>query len=441
METRDQTNGVPRNVPPNSWHEADRDKMGGAGPGGARAPLQTGPLEGPAMREATQHRRFGNVRELPSGRFQARWRGPDGHHHKAPETFATKDDANAWLARQQVEQADGLWIDPRVSAQPLGPVIDVWTERRKKGGYRPSTWTRDVGYVERYISPRWAAVGLDKIEPDDIQDWYLELGATLAPATVGKVAQIFHNILEQAVRSKRINYNPAKGVRAPRDPDPTPMMFLEPEQIVTLADAIAHPVDDDGEPKTPTPQWAGFVLVGAYCGLRAGELLALRACDVDTERRRLHVSRSVVEVAGKRHVGQTKTKAGRRIVPYPRAVKAAITERLAVCEHPEDLLFPNTLGDYQGLSSFRSRTWRPATERAGVAGLRIHDLRHTAVSLWIAAGHEPKQIAAWAGHRSIVTVYDRYGHLLEHDDDDPMGKLDALLTRRRPKTGTVVPIR
>jgi integrase len=94
-----------------------------------------------------------------------------------------------------------------------------------------------------------------------------------------------------------------------------------------------------------------------------------------------------------------------------------------------------------GLSSFRSRIWKPATERAGVAGLRIHDLRHTAVSLWIAAGHEPKEIAAWAGHRSVVTVYDRYGHLLNQDDADPMGKLDALLIRRRPKTGTVVPIR
>lgn len=55
---------------------------------------------------------------------------------------------------------------------------------------------------------------------------------------------------------------------------------------------------------------------------------------------------------------------------------------------------------------------------ADLSRLRIHDLRHTAVGLWIAAGANPKQIATWAGHTSVAIVLDRYGHLLEGNDSD-----------------------
>jgi hypothetical protein len=60
--------------------------------------------------------------------------------------------------------------------------------------------------------------------------------------------------------------------------------------------------------------------------------------------------------------------------------------------------------------AFRARIWRPATRNAGLDGLRIHDLRHTAVALWIAAGANPKEVAARAGHTSVSFTLDRYGH-------------------------------
>ena len=52
----------------------------------------------------------------------------------------------------------------------------------------------------------------------------------------------------------------------------------------------------------------------------------------------------------------------------------------------------------------------PATKAAGLQGLRIHDLRHTAVALWIAAGATPKEVAVRAGHTSVSFTLDRYGH-------------------------------
>jgi integrase len=53
--------------------------------------------------------------------------------------------------------------------------------------------------------------------------------------------------------------------------------------------------------------------------------------------------------------------------------------------------------------------WVPATRAAGLQGLRIHDLRHTAVALWIAAGATPKEVAVRAGHTSVSFTLDRYG--------------------------------
>ena len=74
-------------------------------------------------------------------------------------------------------------------------------------------------------------------------------------------------------------------------------------------------------------------------------------------------------------------------------------------------------------SLFRRRFWVPAINVAGLAPLRVHDLRHTAVSLWIAEGANPKQVAVRAGHTSVSVVLDRYGHLYPQHDDDLMAAL------------------
>jgi integrase len=75
---------------------------------------------------------------------------------------------------------------------------------------------------------------------------------------------------------------------------------------------------------------------------------------------------------------------------------------------------------------FRHRFWLPATRAAGLGGLRIHDLRHTAVALWIAAGANPKEVAARAGHASVSFTLDRYGHLYPEADLTLRERLDAI---------------
>jgi integrase len=134
----------------------------------------------------------------------------------------------------------------------------------------------------------------------------------------------------------------------------------------------------------------------------------------------------MTEVAGKLQIGPPKTRASRRTVGLPRAVVNAVAEHLAPGGQPADFVFTGPQGGPLRITSFRSRIWRPATKAAGLEGLRIHDLRHTAVALWIAAGAGPKEVAVRAGHSSVSFTLDRYGHLYPESDTALRDRLDAI---------------
>ncbi len=116
-------------------------------------------------------------------------------------------------------------------------------------------------------------------------------------------------------------------------------------------------------------------------------------------------------------------------------------------------VFPAPDGGLLRASTFRGRIWIPACVRCGVGaittgpdgrahyeGLRIHDLRHTAVALWIAAGATPNEIARRAGHASVVTVLDRYGHLLPSHEDAVTDALDVMASSAIGQNAGVIPL-
>jgi len=93
---------------------------------------------------------------------------------------------------------------------------------------------------------------------------------------------------------------------------------------------------------------------------------------------------------------------------------------------PDALVFTAAKGSALRATNFRRRIWRPAVRTAEFNGLRIHDLRHTAVALWIAAGASPKEVARRAGHTSVKTVLDVYGHLYDEADVALRERLEAM---------------
>ena len=192
------------------------------------------------------------------------------------------------------------------------------------------------------------------------------------------------------------------------------MRFLAPDEVATLAATI-------------DPAYRALVLLGAYGGLRLGEMLALRPERLDPLRGRVEVLSTLVEVNGRLVENPPKTRAGRRGVALSRIATDALREHLAAAAAaPGAFVFTAPEGGPVWPRAWRRRAWQPACIAAGLGelikdeetgrkryeGLRPHDLRHTAVALWIAAGASPNEIATRAGHSSVVTVLDRYGHLL-----------------------------
>jgi integrase len=119
-------------------------------------------------------------------------------------------------------------------------------------------------------------------------------------------------------------------------------------------------------------------------------------------------------------------------------VAEELAAHLAGQGDPDAFVFTAPQGGPLRVTAFRARVWRPATRAAGLDGLRIHDLRHTAVALWIAVGANPKEVAARAGHSSVSFTLDRYGHLYPEADTALRDRLDALYGAVRPTPDSTV---
>jgi integrase len=236
----------------------------------------------------------------------------------------------------------------------------------------------------------------------------------LGNETVAKACQILSKILDRAVRSGHISSNPCRHVKRPK-PTKKPLRIITEQEIAQLAGAVDL-------------RFRAFVYLANYVGLRAGELFGLKWSNIDLPGRRVVVSNAVVETNGQLHVDQPpKSDAGRRTVPLSREAAKALTAHAEMYgQRPDDYVFPNEDGNAMRLSNFRNRFWKPALKRAGISpSFRIHDQRHTAISLWIKAGINVKDVSVHAGHTSVAFTLDRYGHLYPDNGDAFLRALDA----------------
>jgi integrase len=229
---------------------------------------------------------------------------------------------------------------------------------------------------------------------------------------VQKSYQLLCKVMGAAVDAGMIAQTPCRRVPLPKV-EREEMRFLTPAEVAGLADAIRLP-------------YRALVFVAAYGGLRIGELAGLRRSRVDLLRGTVTVAEIVVEVQGVLHIGPPKTRASRRTVGLPRFVVEELARHLAHPGDPAAFVFTAPQGGPLRVTAFRARVWRPATRAVDLDGLRIHDLRHTAVALWIAAGANPKEVAVRAGHASVSFTLDRYGHLYPEADSALRDRLDAL---------------
>lgn len=369
-----------------------------------------------------------SVRRPRDGRgWEARYRAPDGRYRS--RTFPTKREAQRFVAEVEVDKARGSWVDPAGGRILLADWTEQWWTTTTN--LRPSTRVRDESYLASYILPAFGRVPLGRITQLDVRAWVAELDSReLAPATVVKAYQILAKILRAAVDGGLIPSTPCRAVPLPRV-EREEMRFLTPAQVAHLADVI-------------DPRFRALVLVAAYGGLRRAELAGLRTARVNLPRGQLDIAEIMVEVQGRTTFGPPKTRAGRRVVGLPRSVATELGTHMAHRPDGEsDLVFQGPAGGVLRASPFRQRFWLPAIRSAGLEPLRLHDLRHTAVSFWIAGGASVKEIAVRAGHASVATVLDRYGHLLPDSDTELRERLEQMFTaadHQPAPGGQVVPL-
>jgi hypothetical protein len=156
----------------------------------------------------------------------------------------------------------------------------------------------------------------------------------------------------------------------------------------------------------------------------------LRWKDVDLRRRTLSVQRGIVEVNGRIEVSEPKSSKRRRRVELSELAVHAMREhrrRLGTSPHPEAWVFADSKGGPMRKNNFARRSWWPLRKRAGLDGVRFHDLRHTAASLLLSAGVHPKVVQARLGHSTVALTLDVYSHVLGSLQRDAADRIDDLL--------------
>lgn len=181
-------------------------------------------------------RQFGSIRKLPSGRWQARYAGPDGQQVRAPSTFGTKGDAGRWLDGIRTDMDRGRWIDPIAGQVPLDTFARTWLRDRP---LRPRTRELYEGLLRLHILPTLGAIGLARLTPPKIRAWYADLtrGRYPGASTAAKAYRLLRTICATAVTDGLIAANPCDIDGAGRErPDERPVATVA--EVCALADAV-----------------------------------------------------------------------------------------------------------------------------------------------------------------------------------------------------------
>jgi integrase len=208
------------------------------------------------------------------------------------------------------------------------------------------------------------------------------------------VIGLLSGICEFAVRRRWARENPCRYVDLPRVELSEDIRFLEPEEVEAVLRATGE--DDFGLVHR------AMILTAAMSGLRMGELLALRWCDVDWSAQRIRVRRNYV----RGQFGTPKSRRGSRSVPLADRLGGELDRhhRRTVYSADQDLVFANSHTGAPLDGAPLLRAFQRALAAAGVRRVRFHDLRHTFGTRMAAAGAPMRALQEWMGHRDLRTT-------------------------------------
>jgi integrase len=345
--------------------------------------------------------------------WRARYPVPGGKQRS--RSFKTKREAERWLRDELGKLDRGAWVDPNSGLRLYDDFSEEWVNGLV--GIKNKTLVGYRGLLNTRVRPSFGKHQLRQIDRASVRRWMSTMeDEGLSPSRIRQAHQVLHASLKQAAEDGFIGRNPAEGVKVPPDTE-REMLSLTVEQVRMLSsEAEKH------------QRGAGTLITFlAWSGLRWGEVVALRRCSLNILRNRVFVSQSATEVNGSLTFGTTKNHRSRTIV-----IANSVSELLAAHLTPgafDDTVFTAPLGGPLRSANFRTRVWLPAVKAITdtypeLAGLRVHDLRHTAASLAISAGGNIKAVQQMLGHKHASLTLDRYGHLYEEDLEELAARLD-----------------
>ena len=346
-------------------------------------------------------RGFGNARKLPSGRYQARYTGPDGVHHRAPSTFDTHDDALAWLRDERRLIDWGNWTPPteratteRTASVPLAEWAERWLLERD---LTPKTRALYRDLLDSRILPALGDERLTDITPATVRAWYAGMGKT-HPTRTAHAYSLLRTILGTAVTDGLITTNPCQIARAGKSPKRRELEVLTPTELTAVVDAMPA-------------RYRVAVLLAAWCALRFGELVELRRRDVTDDGTLLRVRRAAVLVDGKYVVGPPKSAEGIRDVTVPPHVVPLLLEHMDTytAGGREALVFATSRATRVSQATF-TKPFKAALATVGRESVRVHDLRHFGAVAAAQAGATTRELMDRLGH-STPSMAMEYQHV------------------------------
>jgi integrase len=365
--------------------------------------------------------------------------GPGGKRRQVRragfETAAAARTArNEVLARVRL----GIRVD---RSETVGQYLESWLSGRR--ALKPTTRRSYAGHIERLLVPQLGHLRLEDLRPEHISDAYqriIEENAALSdlparqrggrrpmgPLSLRRVHATLHKALADAVKSRRLAHNPAQYVELPT----ATRRRVQPWTPIELGRFLQHAQGD---------RLGALFELAANGGLRRGELCGLRWVDVDLDAGLVTVRQQLVQDGAKIYIDTPKTAAGehRRVDLDDMTVRALYAwrgrqdlERLEAGPGWTDTDLVFTREDGTPLRpEFVTKHFTRLARDLGLPAARLHDLRHAAASLQIAAGVPLAVISKRLGHSSINVTVDIYGHLLEGAGRQAANAAAALIPR------------
>ena len=332
------------------------------------------------------------------------WKGK--RQQKFKRGFATKREAQEW-EREFLMQKQA---DVTMSFESFAELY----EKDVKPRLKENTWLTKESIIQKKILPYFAKRRLCDITAKDVIEWQNEI-RELTDKSGRKYSQTYlktvHNqlsaLFNHAVRYYGLKSNPAAIAGNMGTEERKEMQFWTLEEYKKFSEAMMD----------KTISFYAFEML-YWCGIREGELLALTPADLDFERGTVTINKSYQRIDGRDVVTEPKTPKSNRVIKMPDFLVEEMKEYKQSLYKigDKERLFPIT-------KNYLHREMTRGADAAGVKRIRIHDLRHSHISLLIEMGYSAVAIADRVGHESINITYN-YAHLFPSTQTDMADKLN-----------------